>query len=51
MKSVNSHGTFEEAITRSSDQAQELARLIREMIIDVYSEVVEVPWPTQGAIR
>ena len=50
MKTVDTHGSFEDAITKSDPQAQKLARLIRELIADVYPDVVEVPWPNQGTI-
>lgn len=45
MHTVGTHGTFEEAISKSS--AQELARRVRDLIADVYPAVVEVPWPKQ----
>lgn len=50
MRSVETHGVFEEAIARSSAQAQLLAQSVREVIADVYPEVVEVPWPKQQVI-
>ena len=50
MKTVDTHGDFEEAITESAPHAQKLARLIRELIADVYPPAVEVPWPSQQTI-
>jgi hypothetical protein len=50
VKTVSTHGTFEEAILRSNRQVQEIAEALRQLIIDVYPDVVEVPWPKQGII-
>jgi len=50
MKTVDTHGTFEEAISGSSSQVREIAERLRALIIDVYPEVVEVPWPKQKII-
>ena len=50
MKTVNTHGSFDEALSGSSDQVKEIARRLRKLIIDFYPEVVEVPWPKQKII-
>ena len=50
MKTVNTHGTFEEALSGSSGSVQEIAERLRALIIEVYSDVVEVPWPKQKII-
>jgi hypothetical protein len=50
MKTVDTHGTFEEAISRSESQMAEIARQLRKLIIDVDPDVVEVPWPHQQII-
>lgn len=50
MKRVDTHGTFEEALSGSSSQVREIADRLRALIIDVYPEVVEVPWPKQKII-
>ena len=50
MRTVDTHGTFEDAITESRSQAQELARRIRELLTDIYPTVVEVPWPNQQTV-
>ena len=47
VKTINTHGTFEQAIAKSSEELQAIARSMRELIEDVYPDVVEVPWPTQ----
>jgi hypothetical protein len=47
MKSIESQGTFEEAINKSAPKTQEIARKLRELIAEIYSFVVEVPWPKQ----
>lgn len=47
MKTIETHGTFEEAIAGGSEENKELARQIRSLIISIYPDVVEVPWPKQ----
>ena len=47
MKSIETHGIFEEAISISSTEPPVLARQLRELIAEVYPEVFEVPWPKQ----
>ncbi|MGD9092147.1 MAG: DUF1801 domain-containing protein [Anaerolineales bacterium] len=50
MKSGTTHGTFNEAISGSSSRVVEIAKRLRELIIEVYPDVVEVPWAKQGII-
>ena len=50
MKTVDTHGTFEEAISGTSSKVEEIARKLRDLIIEVYPDVVEVPWPKQRII-
>jgi hypothetical protein len=50
MKTVDAHGTFDEAISGTSSQVEEMARQLRKLIIEIYPDVVEVPWPTQKII-
>lgn len=50
MKTVDTHGTFDEAITGTSSQVEAIARQLRALIIEIYPEVVEVPWPNQKII-
>ncbi len=50
MKTVDIHGTFEEALSGSSNHVREIAERLRASIIDIYPEVVEVPWPKQKII-
>jgi hypothetical protein len=50
MKTVNTHGSFDEALSGSSNQVKEIAEGLRKLIIDFYPEVVEVPWPKQKII-
>lgn len=47
MKTIETHGTFEEAIAEAGEAVQELARQVRGLILEVYPDVVEVPWPKQ----
>lgn len=48
MKSVETHGSFEETIAKSDPRLQEIARRLRQLIEEVYPQAVEVPWPRQG---
>ena len=50
MKTIETHGSFDEAISGSSAQVQEIARRLRQLILDVYPDVVEVPWRKQRII-
>ena len=50
MKTVDTHGSFDDALAGSSDQVQEIARRLRELIVEVYPDVVEVPWPKQRIV-
>jgi len=50
MKTVDTHGTFEEALSGSSSPVREITERLRALIIDEYPEVVEVPWPKQRII-
>lgn len=50
MRTDSTHDTFEQALSGSSSQVKEVAGQLRAMIIDVYPEVVEVPWPKQRII-
>jgi hypothetical protein len=48
MKTIETHGTFEEVIDDSNLEVQAIARHLRQLIIEIYPEVIEVPWPKQG---
>ena len=50
MKTVDTHGSFDQALSGSSSLVKEIARRLRDLIIEVYPEVVEVPWPKQRII-
>lgn len=50
MKTVNTHGSFDEALSGSSSHVKEIAKRLRKLIIDLFPEVVEVPWPKQKII-
>ena len=50
MKTVDTHGTFDEAISGTSSQVAEICRRLRDLIIEIYPDVVEVPWPNQKII-
>ena len=50
MRTVESHGSFAEAIAASTPQAQQVARALRAVIAELYPEVTEVPWPKQRVV-
>jgi hypothetical protein len=50
VKTVDTHGTFEEALSGSTDMVQEIAGRLRLLIMEVNPDVVEVPWPKQKII-
>ena len=50
MKTVETHGSFDDALSGSSTHVQEIARRLRELIVEVYPDVVEVPWPKQRIV-
>lgn len=47
MRTIDTYGSFEDILGASNSTAQELARKLRALIIDVFPAVVEVPWPRQ----
>jgi hypothetical protein len=50
MKTVNTYGSFDDALSRSSHQVKEIARWLRKLVVEVYPDVVEVAWPNQQII-
>ena len=50
MKTIGTHGAFEDAIQGSNPEVQLIARRLRELIIEIYPDVVEVPWPKQRIV-
>jgi hypothetical protein len=45
MRTIDYYGTFEEAVAKAGDQARELAYQLRDLVIKIMPDVVEVPWP------
>ncbi len=50
MKTINTHGTYDQAIAKANPPIQQIANAIRKLIIAIYPDVTEVPWPNQGII-
>ena len=50
MKTIGTHGAFEDAIEGASTEVKLIARRLRELIIEIYPDVVEVPWPKQRIV-
>jgi hypothetical protein len=45
MKTIDTFGTFKDAIAKSNPAARRLSTALRKLISKVYPDVVEVPWP------
>ena len=45
MKTIDTSGTFKDALASSNPQAKKLAIALRKLISQVYPKVFEVPWP------
>ena len=50
MKTVDTHGSFDDALSGSNSHVDEIARQLRDLIIEIFPEVVEVPWPKQRIV-
>jgi hypothetical protein len=48
METVDKHGTFEETLVGSTPEVEAIAWSLRRLIIELYPQVVEVPWPKQA---
>jgi len=45
VKTIDTSGTFKDALASSNPQTKKLAIALRKLISQVYPKVVEVPWP------
>ena len=45
MKTVDTLGTFKDALALSNPKTKKLANALRKLISGIYPKVVEVPWP------
>jgi hypothetical protein len=45
MRTIDTYGTFEDAVARAGERAREMAYQLRQLIDEVLPGVVEVPWP------
>jgi hypothetical protein len=50
MKTIDTHGSFDDALSGSSGHVRKIAKRLRKLIVDVYPDVVEVPWPKQRIV-
>lgn len=50
LETIEKHGTFEQAIEGYDREVQDVARRVRDLIIEIFPEVVEVPWPHQKTV-
>jgi hypothetical protein len=50
MKTIDTHGTFEQAIATATEPVAAICRRLRDLIVEIDPETVEVPWPKQRII-
>lgn len=50
MKTIETHGTFTEALGDASQEVKAIAEKLRDTIVEMYPQVVEVPWPRQRIV-
>jgi len=47
MKTIDTYGSFEDAISGANDLVKAIADQLRQLILDVYPDAIELPWPKQ----
>ena len=50
MKNDETHSSFDRVISGSNARVQEIAKRVRQLIVEVYPDVVEVAWPKQKIV-
>lgn len=50
MHTIGTHGTFEQAVAGATLEMRQLAIQLRAVILDVYPQAYEVPWPKQQIV-
>ncbi len=45
MRTIEDYGTFEDAVAKAGAAARQLAYQLRDLVVAVMPDVVEVPWP------
>lgn len=47
MKTIDTYGSFEDAMSGANDLVKAIADQLRQLILDVYPDAIELPWPKQ----
>ncbi|MEI2607639.1 MAG: DUF1801 domain-containing protein [Candidatus Promineifilaceae bacterium] len=47
MKTIDTYGSFEDAMSGANDLVKAIADQLRQLILEVYPEAIELPWPKQ----
>ena len=50
METITTHGNFDQVIEDAAPEVQAIATQLRDLIIEIYPAVVEVPWPHQKTV-
>jgi len=47
MKTIDTYGSFEDAMAGANSLVKAIADQLRQLILDVYPDAIELPWPKQ----
>lgn len=47
MKTIDTYGSFEDAMSGANDLVKAIADQLRQLILDVCPDAIELPWPKQ----
>ncbi len=47
MKTVDTYGSFEDAMSGANDLVMKIVIRLRQLILEVYPDAIELPWPKQ----
>ena len=47
MKTIDTYGSFEDAMSEANDLVKAITDQLRQLILDVYPDAIELPWPKQ----
>lgn len=47
MKTIDTYGSFEDAMAGANDLVMAIVIRLRQLILDVYPDAIELPWPKQ----
>lgn len=47
MKTIDTYGSFEDAMSGANDLVMQIVVRLRQLILDMYPDAIELPWPKQ----